>query len=69
MAKTLQKSTPMKLKELVNHGLPSSEKRGGKNEGKSHDVTENTYSKNVSFMACHDVDEKKVVVLVLPRCL
>jgi len=37
---------------------------GGKNEGMSHDIIENTCRKNVSFMPCHDVDENKAVIVV-----
>jgi hypothetical protein len=42
---------------------------GGKNEGKSHDVVENTCRKNVSFTVCHDVDENKRVKVAAPRYL
>jgi hypothetical protein len=38
------------------------EKRGPQNEGKSHDVVENTCMKNVSSESCHDVDENKRVM-------
>jgi hypothetical protein len=41
---------------------------GGKNEGKYHDVIENTWRKNISLWACHDVDENKRVEMASPRC-
>jgi hypothetical protein len=46
----------------------TSENAGGKNEGKSHDVIENTCRKNASLWACHDVYENELVMPVLPRC-
>ena len=59
IARSLQNLISLKNKELGNLGG----KRGGtqgapRNEGMSHDVIENTWRKNVSFMPCHDVDEK-----------
>jgi hypothetical protein len=41
---------------------------GGGNEGKSHYVVEKTWRKDVSFMACHYVDENKLVIVFLPLC-
>jgi hypothetical protein len=35
---------------------------GGKYEGKSHYVIENTWRKNVRFEPCHYVDENKPVI-------
>jgi hypothetical protein len=43
------------------------EKRGPQYEGKSHDVVENKCRKNVSSWVCHDIDEKKQVIVILPR--
>jgi hypothetical protein len=44
------------------------EKKGPQNEGKSHDVIENKWRKNVSFTVFHDVVEKKQVIDFRPRC-
>jgi hypothetical protein len=42
---------------------------GGKNEGKSHYVVENTCRKNVRFPACQDLVENKLVRASLPRSI
>jgi hypothetical protein len=54
------KSRSLKLKELVYSEVAwLTKKRGAQNEGKSHDVIENKWRKNVSFTVFHDVVEKK----------
>jgi hypothetical protein len=45
----------------------TSENAGGKNEGKSHDLIENKRRKNVTLLACHDVYENKLVMVISPR--
>ena len=37
-------------------------KRGGENEGESGEVIENKRSKNVTFLLCAEVDEKKRLI-------
>jgi hypothetical protein len=67
IAKTLQKSISLKLKELVNSWVARvTKKRGPQNEGKFHYVTENKWRKNVSFPAFQDVVEKKRVIVFFP---
>ena len=41
---------------------------GGENEGKSGDVVENTWRKNVRKRLSRDVDEKERVKITLWRC-
>ena len=55
------------IKELVNSGVARvTKKRGPQNEGKSHDVIENKWSKKARLWVCHDVIEKTGVTVLLP---
>jgi hypothetical protein len=56
-----------KLKELFDFAAVGlAKKRGPQNEGKSHDVIENKWRKNVSLWVCQDVIEKTRVIVLLP---
>jgi hypothetical protein len=58
-----------KLKGLVDSAATRlSKKRGPQNEGKSHDLIESKWRKNVNFPVFHDVVEKKQVTAYLTRC-
>ena len=63
----LQINQVVEIKQVKCIALTStSEKRGGKNEGKFHYVIENTCRKNVTLWAFHDVDENKRVIGSFP---
>ena len=58
-----------KLKGLVDSvATRLTKKRGPQNEGKSQDVDENKWRKNVNLPVFHDVIEKKQVIAFIPRC-
>jgi hypothetical protein len=57
----------LNLKELVYSEVARvKKKRGPQNEGKSHDVIENKWSKKARLWVCHDVIEKTGVTVLLP---
>jgi hypothetical protein len=65
----MQKSIPLKLKELVHSWVARvTKKRGPQNEGKFHYVVEKRWRKNVSLRACQDVVENTQVIAFFPRC-
>jgi hypothetical protein len=59
----------LKQKELSNSAAARvTKKRGPQNEGKFQYVVENKWRENVSFLAFHDVIEKKRVIIFFPLC-
>jgi hypothetical protein len=59
----------VELKSVIQIGLHIAPKKGElKNEGKSVEVIENKYRKNVNFLVCVEVDENRQVIHFLCGC-